>query len=50
MWNYHVERPLTPIELGSALEIELGSTDFNIRNKSLIATLMSRFRGLNTQV
>ena len=46
MWICHAERPLRPKELCHALEIELGSTDFNAGNIPSIMTLVGCCQGL----
>ena len=48
MWICHAEEQLIPDELGYALAIELGSTDFNASNIPSIVTLMSCCQGLIT--
>ena len=48
MWISHAERPLQADELCYALEVELGSTDFNADNVPSISTLVSCCQGLIT--
>jgi len=46
MWISHAERPLQADELCHALEVELGSTDFNTANIPSMSTLVNCCQGL----
>jgi len=46
IWISHAERPLRADELCHALGVELGSTDFNIRNIPSMSTLVGCCQGL----
>jgi len=48
MWISHAERPLQADELCHALAVELGSTDFDVRNIPSISTLVNCCQGLIT--